>query len=680
MTKIFVLSCVLFLAASGFVHGSHEKKKKDDIKLFELKKGDFSIKVTNWGATLVSVILPDKNGVLGDIVLGYDSPKAYTNDSSYFGATVGRVGNRIGGAQFTLNGVHYKLVANEGNNTLHSGPKAFSDVLWNVEKYVKDGDRPRITFSYLSFDGEGGFPGDLLVTVSYILGKNSLSIIMKAKALNKPTPVNLLNHAYWNLGNHNSGNILNEVVQIFGSQVTLLDDHLIPTGKFASVKGTPYDFLEPHRVGERINQLPKTNGYDINYVLDGAKGKEIIKLGAIVVDKKSGRVMKLFTNAPGLQFYTANFVENDKGKDSGNIRATNLCSNFNSLHCGKTLLRHRHNSPYFSMPPSSSTPPSFTSWDETGKRSKKVWIWTTNKQGEVLDEQNKRVATIFDVSNPEELEGLRPEDEEAESIVVNLLDWQVIPAENIIAAFQRSQKTVLAISNNTSEAQVFLEALEHGLDGIVMKIEDVEPVHELKAYFDRRMEESNLLSLTKATVTHIQVAGMGDRVCVDLCSLMRPGEGLLIGSFARGLFLVHSECLESNYIASRPFRVNAGPVHAYVAVPGSRTSYLSELKSGKEVIVVDQQGHQRIAIVGRVKIESRPLILVEAKIESDNQTISILLQNAETVALVCPPQGNTMSKTTIPVTSLKVGDEIVLRVQGGARHTGIEIQEFIVEK
>jgi len=137
---------------------------------------------------------------------------------------------------------------------------------------------------------------------------------MKAKALNKPTPVNLLNHAYWNLGNHNSGNILNEVVQIFGSQVTLLDDHLIPTGKFASVKGTPYDFLEPHRVGERINQLPKTNGYDINYVLDGAKGKEIIKLGAIVVDKKSGRVMKLFTNAPGLQFYTANFVENDKGK------------------------------------------------------------------------------------------------------------------------------------------------------------------------------------------------------------------------------------------------------------------------------------------------------------------------------------------------------------------------------
>ncbi|PON32891.1 3-dehydroquinate synthase, partial [Parasponia andersonii] len=176
------------------------------------------------------------------------------------------------------------------------------------------------------------------------------------------------------------------------------------------------------------------------------------------------------------------------------------------------------------------------------------------------------------------------------------------------------------------------------------------------------------------------VAGMGDRVCVDLCSIMRPGEGLLVGSFARGLFLVHSECLESNYIASRPFRVNAGPVHAYVAVPGGKTCYLSELKTGKEVIVVDQKGQQRNAIVGRVKIETRPLILVEAKRESDDQTLhGILLQNAETVALVSSCQGNELQKEAIPVTSLEVGDGVLLRVQGGARHTGIEIAEFIVE-
>lgn len=153
-----------------------------------------------------------------------------------------------------------------------------------------------------------------------------------------------------------------------------------------------------------------------------------------------------------------------------------------------------------------------------------------------------------------------------------------------------------------------------------------------------------------------------------------------VGSFARGLFLVNSECLESNYIASRPFRVNAGPVHAYVSIPGGRTCYLSELKAGEEVSVADQNGQLRTAIVGRVKIETRPLILVEAKRESDDQTVySIFLQNAETVALIPPCEGNGLLKAAIPVTSLKVGDEVLLRIQGGARHTGIEIQEFIVE-
>ncbi|KAL6520372.1 hypothetical protein OROMI_032552 [Orobanche minor] len=184
------------------------------------------------------------------------------------------------------------------------------------------------------------------------------------------------------------------------------------------------------------------------------------------------------------------------------------------------------------------------------------------------------------------------------------------------------------------------------------------------------------------------MVGMGDCVCVDLCSIMKPGEGLLVGSFARGLFLVHSECFESNYICSRPFRVNAGPVHAYVSIPGGKTSYLSELKAGEEVLVVDQNGMQRTAIIGRVKIESRPLILVEAKFvnivrltdslllmlrdQTGETSYNILLQNAETVALVS-------SSGAIRVTSLKIRDEILLRVQGGARHTGIEIEDFIVE-
>uniref|UniRef100_A0A2N9GEW4 3-dehydroquinate synthase n=2 Tax=Fagus sylvatica TaxID=28930 RepID=A0A2N9GEW4_FAGSY len=353
------------------------------------------------------------------------------------------------------------------------------------------------------------------------------------------------------------------------------------------------------------------------------------------------------------------------------------------------------------------------------RKSKRVWIWTQSKEvmtasvergcntfvfssnhrqlandwssialicplyveeGGIFDSENRRVATVFEVSKPQELLQIKPEIGEAENVVIDLLDWQVIPAENIVAAFQDSQITVFAISKSPSEAQIFFEALEHGLGGVILKVEDPEAVLQLKDYFDRRNEVSNLLSLNKATVTRVQVAGMGDRVCVDLCSLMRPGEGLLVGSFARGLFLVHSECLESNYIASRPFRVNAGPVHAYVAVPGGKTCYLSELKAGKEVIVVDQKGQQRTAVVGRVKIETRPLILVEAKRDLDTQThYSILLQNAETVALVCPCQENELQKTAIPVTSLKVGDEVMLRVQGGARHTGIEIQEFIVE-
>uniref|UniRef100_A0ACD5TU87 Uncharacterized protein n=1 Tax=Avena sativa TaxID=4498 RepID=A0ACD5TU87_AVESA len=299
---------------------------------------------------------------------------------------------------------------------------------------------------------------------------------------------------------------------------------------------------------------------------------------------------------------------------------------------------------------------------------------------EILDEGNQKVATISVISSPTELQLIQPENMEVKNTVIDFRgDWQVIPAENIVAAFQGCAGTVLAVSKNSTEAQVFLEALEQGLDGVVLKVDDMDDIIKLKDYFDRRNEAKSQLQLTKATVSKVEVVGMGDRVCVDLCSIMRPGEGLLVGSYARGMFLVHSECLETSYIASRPFRVNAGPVHAYVTVPGDKTSYLSELRSGREVIVVDQNGLWRTLIVGRVKIESRPLILVEAKENSGNGTYSIFLQNAETVALITPDRGSG-GRTAIPVTSLKVGDEVLVRKQGGARHTGIEIQEFIVEK
>lgn len=299
----------------------------------------------------------------------------------------------------------------------------------------------------------------------------------------------------------------------------------------------------------------------------------------------------------------------------------------------------------------------------------------------IFDGDNKKLGVVCQVSSPQQLEFVNPDEVKTQNVVVGFEgDWQVIPAENIVAAFHGCEKIIFAIAKTSDEAQIFLQALEQGLGGVVLKAEDVEEVLKLKDYFDRRNNTMDLLSLTTATIKNVKVVGMGDRVCVDLCSLMQPGEGLLVASFARGLFLVHSECSESSYISSRPFRVNAGPVHAYVAIPGGMTCYLSELEAGKEVMVVDRNGLQRTAVVGRIKIESRQLILVEAEEDSDSQTHhSLFLQNAETVGLVCP-LGENPERTFIPVTSLKARDKIVLRLQGGARHTGIEIHEFVVEK
>ncbi|KAL9247722.1 hypothetical protein vseg_021124 [Gypsophila vaccaria] len=298
---------------STITHHKHNTfhKGKDSIGVYELKKGNFSIKLTNYGATTISLILPDKYGKLGDVVLGYEKVKEYVNDTTYFGAIVGRVANRIAGAQFTYNGVHYKLVPNEGKNIIHGGPKGFSRVTWNVDKYSPEVRSPYVTFTYDSVDGEEGFPGDLKVKVTYkIIKENKLSIRMSAKPVNKPTPVNLASHTYWNLGGHNSGNILKHQVQIFASQITPVDNALIPTGKFEAVRGTPFDFLKPHTVGSRINEI--SGGYDINYVL-GKRSAELRPV-AVVKEETSGRVMKLWANKPGVQFYTSNTLSNVTGK------------------------------------------------------------------------------------------------------------------------------------------------------------------------------------------------------------------------------------------------------------------------------------------------------------------------------------------------------------------------------
>ncbi|CAI9109657.1 OLC1v1009518C1 [Oldenlandia corymbosa var. corymbosa] len=311
----FLFFCLIITVVSfgGIVNGHGGSK----VGIYELKRGDFTVKLTNFGARIMSVVLPDRNGKPADVVLGYDSIKEYLNDTSSFGAIVGRVANRIGGAQFTLNGIHYKLDANDGNNTLHGGRLGFNKVTWNVKKHVKYGPTPFIVLSYDSFDGEEGFPGNLSVTVTYaLLHPYKLGVIMKAKALNKATPVNLAAHSYWNLGGHNSGDILSDEVQFFASRYTVVDSHLIPTGKIAPVKGTPFDFLKHHKVGSRITELSATLGYDLNYALDGYEKKDnkVMKLAAMVYSNKTGIGMKISTSAPGMQFYTANHVKNVKGK------------------------------------------------------------------------------------------------------------------------------------------------------------------------------------------------------------------------------------------------------------------------------------------------------------------------------------------------------------------------------
>ncbi|XP_010242446.1 PREDICTED: aldose 1-epimerase-like [Nelumbo nucifera] len=311
MANLSQLLCFIFVAFA-LLHVSSANEA--NVGIYQIKKGNFYVNLTNWGARITSIVLPDKQGNLGDIVLGYDTLDEYKTDTSYFGAIVGRVANRIKGAQFTLNDTTYNLVANDGKNTLHGGQKGFSDVVWQVKKHSPASHCPYVRFHYQSADGEQGFPGKVIVSVNYMITvENQLSVTMKAKALNKATPVNLAQHTYWNLGGHNSGDILSETLQIFASQYTPVDSELIPTGEIAPVKGTPYDFGEPQTVGSRIDQLP--NGYDINYVVDAEGGPRTMKKAAILSDSKSGRVMELRTSAPGLQLYTADKLKDIKGKN-----------------------------------------------------------------------------------------------------------------------------------------------------------------------------------------------------------------------------------------------------------------------------------------------------------------------------------------------------------------------------
>jgi 3-dehydroquinate synthase II len=248
-------------------------------------------------------------------------------------------------------------------------------------------------------------------------------------------------------------------------------------------------------------------------------------------------------------------------------------------------------------------------------------------------------------------------------------DWKVIPLENMIAGLQGTQVKIISGVKTAEEARLALATLEKGSDGVLLDSSDPSEIKRVMEAVEQ--SEKGRVELISATVTAVKPVGMGDRVCVDTANMMSFGEGMLIGSQAKGFFLVHSESEDSPYVAARPFRVNAGAVHAYIRV-GEKTRYLSELKSGDEVTIVSKEGLARTAIVGRAKIEKRPMILIEA--EASGQKISTLLQNAETIKLV----GS--DGTPRPVTDLKAGDEVLVHLEESARHFGMKIEESIVEQ
>jgi 3-dehydroquinate synthase II len=250
-------------------------------------------------------------------------------------------------------------------------------------------------------------------------------------------------------------------------------------------------------------------------------------------------------------------------------------------------------------------------------------------------------------------------------VLVETSDWTIIPLENLVSRSDR----IFAVVKNVDEAAVALRVLERGTAGILLRTGDPAVIRDVAKLVQ---SGEGAVSLVPFTVTKIVQVGMGDRVCVDTCSMMTEGEGMLVGNTSSAMLLVHAETLENPYVAPRPFRVNAGAVHAYVMGEEGRTPYLSDLKTGDHLVVIDAQGHARDAVVGRVKIERRPLLLVEA--ESEGSRVSLVLQNAETIRLV-GEDGKAIS-----VAQIKVGDRVLGAAMGGGRHFGVAVKETIVEK
>ncbi len=276
------------------------------VELYTLTNaGGMTAKIMTYGATVTELYVRDRAGKPGDVVLGFDSLRGYLGNEPYLGAIVGRYGNRIAKGKFTLKGVTYTLATNDGPNHLHGGLKGFDKKVWKAEP-VSSADGPALKLTYLSKDGEEGYPGNLSCTVVYtVTSKNELKIEYSATT-DKATPINLTNHAYFNLADPGTGDVLGHEVTMAADRYTPVDDTLIPTGVIASVKGTPMDFTKSATIGSRIAQVK--GGYDHNYVIN-MEGSKTPIFAVRVREPKSGRVMEVLTTQPGVQFYTGNFLD-----------------------------------------------------------------------------------------------------------------------------------------------------------------------------------------------------------------------------------------------------------------------------------------------------------------------------------------------------------------------------------
>ena len=329
---------ILSLAAAALLMGGCAQKKEppmssaitkapfgqteagQPIELYTLKNASgMEAGIINLGGIVVSLKVPGRGGQIADVVLGFDKLADYEKPNPYFGAIVGRYGNRIAKGRFTLNGVEYKLAVNDGENSLHGGIHGFNHAVWQARE-VPGGD-PAVELTYFSKDLEEGYPGNLTVKVTYTLtAANELRIDYSATT-DKDTVANVTNHSYFNLAGQGQGDILGDVLTIYASKFTPVDAGLIPTGELKSVAGTPFDFRQPTVIGARIDnddeQLKRGKGYDHNWVVDGTPGT--LRPAARVSDPGSGRVLEVLTTEPGVQFYTGNFLDGTSTGKSGKV-------------------------------------------------------------------------------------------------------------------------------------------------------------------------------------------------------------------------------------------------------------------------------------------------------------------------------------------------------------------------